>query len=102
MSKEKYFVYVLLSLKDGRYYIGCTNQLPEERLQQHNAGSTESTRNRRPFELIYFEMYLVKADALGREKFLKGGSGHTYLKKQLKNYFVLHRGVEQLGSSLGS
>jgi hypothetical protein len=31
-------------------------------------------------------MYLFKTDALGREKFLKGGSGRTYLKKQLKNY----------------
>lgn len=28
----------------------------------------------------------IKKDALGREKFLKGGSGKKYLRKQLKNY----------------
>ncbi len=36
-----------------------------------------------------FYVYLLEcqeADAVVREKFLKGGSGRTYLKKQLKYY----------------
>ena len=82
----KSYVYVLRSLKDQRWYIGQTSLLPEERLKQHNAGQVESTKNRRQLELIYYEMYLDKDDAFGREKFLKGGSGHTFLKKQLKNF----------------
>ncbi|MDD5218538.1 MAG: GIY-YIG nuclease family protein [Candidatus Omnitrophica bacterium] len=98
----KCFVYVLLSLKDNQWYIGQTDQSPEDRLREHNDGKSESTKYRRPFELIYYEMYLNKEDALGREKFLKSGSGHSFIKKQLKNYFIIRRGVEQPGSSLGS
>jgi predicted GIY-YIG superfamily endonuclease len=36
------------------------------------------------YQLIYYESYRNKADALGRERFLKGGSGRKYLRKQLK------------------
>ncbi|MBU9888402.1 MAG: GIY-YIG nuclease family protein [Candidatus Omnitrophica bacterium] len=92
----KYFVYVLYSLKDRKLYIGQTDRDPEVRLAEHNKGDTPSTKGRRPLDLVYYEMYRDKQDALSREKFLKSGSGHRYLKKQLR------RGVEQLGSSLGS
>ncbi len=34
----------------------------------------------------YYEAYLNKMDAIGREKFLKSGSGRRYINKQLKNY----------------
>jgi len=39
-------------------------------------------------KLIYFEAYLNQSDALGREKFLKSGSGHRFIKKQLNNYLA--------------
>jgi len=97
-----HYVYVLLSLKDNELYIGESDSLPEERLKQHNSGNTTSTCQRRPFELIYYEMYRDKQDALGREQFLKSGSGHRLLKKQLRHFFEVRRGVEQPGSSLGS
>ena len=99
---ERHFVYVLRSVSDRKLYIGRTDVLPEERLQQHNSGKVESTQKRRPFELIYYEMYRVKEDVVGRERFLKSGSGHTFLRKQLKHFFNHHRGVEQPGSSQGS
>ena len=35
---------------------------------------------------MYAELYLNKSDALGREKFLKSGSGHRFLKNQLRNH----------------
>ena len=81
-----YYVYVLRSSIDKKLYIGFTSNNPSIRLKAHNEGGVSSTKNRRPLQLIYFEAYLNKLDALGREKFLKGGSGHRYLKKQLKNY----------------
>jgi len=40
------------------------------------------------WKLIYAEAYLHKDDAMGREKFLKSGSGRKFLKKQLKNYLL--------------
>ncbi len=81
-----HYVYVLLSLKDSQWYIGQTDRQVEQRLREHNQGLVFSTKSRVPFKLIYYEMYTDKNDALGREKFLKGGSGHRYLKKQLKHF----------------
>lgn len=83
------YVYVLRSRKDGKLYTGLTADV-HRRLEQHNAGQVTSTKTRRPLELIYYEAYVSKDDAEGRELFLKSGSGKRYLKKQLANYFGLH------------
>ena len=50
--------------------------------------------------LIYFEGYLVKEDALGREKFLKSGSGYKYLHKQLKHYLPVSEIKDNLDRSV--
>jgi len=81
-----FFVYVLISSKDKNLYIGFSENVIQ-RLEEHNSGKNISTRNRRPFELIYYEAYIDQKDALGREKFLKSGSGHRFLEKQLKHTF---------------
>ncbi len=39
-----YFTYILQSEKDGRYYIGSTNNL-ENRLKRHNKGYSRYTKN---------------------------------------------------------
>ncbi len=83
-----YYVYVLQSLKDNNFYIGFNTNL-KNRIKDHNNGRNTSTKNRKPLKLIYFEAYLNKRDALGREKFLKSGSGTRYLKKQMKHYLEL-------------
>ena len=75
---KKYYVYVLKSLKDSRRYIGYTENF-ERRITEHNNGLVKSTRNRRPFELIYFEEFDNKTEALIREKFFKSGKGRKYL-----------------------
>ena len=85
---EKYYwVYVLLSLKDGKKYTGYTNNLPS-RFEAHQNGKVESTRNRQPFELIYFEACMNKEDALKREKYLKTYYGKLFLGNRLKSYFT--------------
>jgi integrase len=45
---------------------------------------------RGPWKLIYYEAYTQEADALGREEYLKSGSGRKFLKRQLKHYFSKH------------
>ena len=80
-----HFVYLLQSLQDSSWYIGFTENL-ETRLKEHNTGGNTSTKSKAPYELIYFEGYLNKLDALGREKFLKSGGGRRFLKKQLNKY----------------
>lgn len=85
MKHKFYYVYILESLKDKGWYIGFTNNL-NRRIEQHNKGENISTKNRLPLKLIYFEGYLYKDDAFGREQFLKSGGGRRFLNKQLKNY----------------
>lgn len=80
-----YYTYLLQSLKNKSWYIGYSEH-PDKRLTEHNSGKNASTKLGRPWELIYFEAYLSKNDALGREKFLKSGSGYKYIKKQLRHY----------------
>jgi len=78
-----YYVYVLRSKKNGRFYTGHTDNL-ERRISEHNRGKSKSTFNRGPFELVYFESRPTRSQAVSREKFLKGGKGREFLKKQLK------------------
>ncbi len=80
-----YFTYVLLSQKDGNRYVGYTKDL-DSRLEQHHKGRVESTKNRRPLDLIYYEACLDQADALKREKYLKTHYGRMFLGNRLKNW----------------
>ena len=77
------YIYVLKSKKDLKRYIGLTNNL-ERRLLLHNSGKVKATKNRRPFELIYFEKFENRTKAAKREKFLKSGKGREFLKSILK------------------
>ena len=81
-----YYVYMLLSKRDGQLYIGSTPDL-KKRVEKHNRGFVLSTKNRLPLVLIYYEAYLLSHDAKHREKFLKGGKVRTELKIQLKSCF---------------
>ena len=72
-----HYVYILQSIKDKKFYIGCTSLVPDERLKKHNAGSVKSTKSRRPFKLIYFETFSGKLDAYKREFYLKSPQGYS-------------------------
>ena len=80
-----YFVYILQSDKDGKFYVGYTNNI-RRRVDEHNNGEVSITKHRRPFRLVYLEGYLNQQDATASEKFFKTGWGRTHLKKVLKNY----------------
>jgi putative endonuclease len=49
-----YYAYVLLSKKDNKLYVGYTDNI-KRRILEHNRGNVNSTKNRRPLEIIYFE-----------------------------------------------
>ena len=74
-----YFVYILRSLKDFKRYIGMTSRPIGQRVREHNSGLVKSTKNRLPLELIYFENFDTKIEAMQREKFFKSGKGREYL-----------------------
>lgn len=78
-----FYIYVLFSLKDGKFYIGFTTNL-KDRLSRHARGEVRSTASRRPLKLIYYEYFVNEEDAKAREIFLKSGFGRNNLKKALK------------------
>jgi len=82
-----YYVYVLKSGKDKKLYTGYTNNL-KLRFEQHQKGKVESTKDRRPFKLIYYEACLNQQDATHREKYLKTYHGKLFLRNRLKSYLT--------------
>lgn len=81
------YTYVLKSLKDNRWYTGSTRDL-KRRIKKHNNGEIQSTKNRKPFRIIYYEACLNEHDARTREKYLKTAWGKRYLKNRVKNYLT--------------
>ena len=82
-----YYVYVLLSEKDNKFYTGYTKNL-KLRFERHKKGLVESTKDRRPLKLIYHEACLNQQDATHREKYLKIYLGKMFLKNRLKSYLT--------------
>ncbi len=81
-----YYVYLLECQEDKSWYIGYTADL-KKRFKDHLSGNgCRTTSLKKNWKLIYYEAYIKKQDAIGREKFLKSGSGRKYLKKQLIKY----------------
>ena len=61
----------ILRCADGTLYTGWTNQL-QRRLRCHNAGrGGKYTRSRLPVELVYYEGFETKAEAMSREWHIK-------------------------------
>ncbi len=77
-----FYTYVLKSKKDDKLYIGFSSNL-KRRLEEHNKGLVGITKNRRPFELVYYEACCNEKKAIEREKILKTGFGRSYLKKRI-------------------
>ena len=79
------FLYLIQSKKDFSFYIGITDNL-QRRLLEHNKGLSRSTKNKKPWVLIYIEWYRSKKDALAREKMLKKHKGGwRKMKERIKN-----------------
>ena len=78
-----YFVYILESLKDGRYYVGSTHNL-EDRLKRHNEGRVNYTKTNRPWELVYSEEHPDRSRAVKRENEIKDHKRRTFIEALIK------------------
>ncbi len=82
-----YYAYVLRSKRDEKIYVGSTNNL-KLRLEAHKKGKVNSTKDRRPLTLIYYEACIKETDARRREKTLKSYRGKMFIRNRLKSYFT--------------
>lgn len=64
------YVYIL-KCNDHTYYTGWTNHL-DKRVEAHNLGKgAKYTKNRRPVELVHYEVFDTKIEAMQREYAIK-------------------------------
>jgi len=82
-----YYIYILQSKKDNKFYTGYTKNL-KLRFEQHINGLVESTKDRRPLKLVYYEACLNQQDATHREKYLKTFYGKMFIRHRLKSYLT--------------
>ena len=69
---------------DGTYYIGSTQNL-EERLQRHNQGRSKYTKNKRPWELVYYEQFEDRPTAVRRESQIKGRKSKEFIETLVRS-----------------
>ena len=61
----------ILKCNDGSFYTGWTNDI-EKRVADHNEGrGAKYTRGRTPVELVYYETFQTKEEAMKREYAIK-------------------------------
>lgn len=78
-----FFVYILKSGKNGKYYVGSTCHL-QNRLEKHNSGRVKSTRGLVPFVIMYTESYLTNSEARKREAYIKRRKSRKYVESLIK------------------
>ena len=83
-QKQTNYTYIV-RCKDDTFYCGWTNNL-EKRIACHNAGTgAKYTKTRLPVELVYFETFDTKEEAMRREYAIKQLSRKQKLKL-IKNH----------------
>lgn len=74
-------VYVL-RCSNGSFYKGQTNDI-HRRLKDHEKGGVSWTAKNLPVELVHWEVFNTREEAVKREDYLKSGRGREWFKKQL-------------------
>lgn len=77
----------MVRCRDNSLYTGWTNHL-EKRIEMHNAGKgAKYTKSRLPVELVYYEEFETKEDAMRREyaiKKMKKKEKETLIRDRVK------------------
>ena len=81
-----FYVYVLKSLKDNKYYFGQTDNV-SKRVNLHNSGKVDSTKTRIPFVLIGYKTFKSRSEARWFEYNIKNHSDKK--RKFLKEINVI-------------
>ncbi len=79
-----FYAYVLKSRKNGKFYSGHTENL-ERRISAHNTNKNKKNFAcvNSPWDLVFFETFSTRAEAMKQEKFFKTGRGRGYIKEKV-------------------
>lgn len=79
-----YYIYILKSDFNNRYYIGCTQDLTS-RFKKHNSGYVRSTKAYRPWTIVYHEQKSTLSQARKRETQIKSWKSRLSIEKLIGN-----------------
>ncbi len=82
---QRFYVYIIRSKKDKSLYIGQTNNL-SRRIYEHNNGFSVYTKQKLPWDLVWYCVFNNRLQAERFERYLKTGSGRAFVKKRLIDY----------------
>jgi putative endonuclease len=82
-----FYVYILYSPSINRFYIGFTKNMKDilNRHNKHRSGFRRFTKRASDWQLIYFEEFNNKRDAIKREKEIKNKKSKEYIKKLISS-----------------
>ena len=73
-----YALYILHNKSLDRFYVGYTNDLTR-RLTEHNRIKGKFTDTGIPWVLVHTESFIMKKDAMAREKFIKSKKSKKFI-----------------------
>ncbi len=73
-------VYILKSQITGKYYCGQTSDL-KDRMLRHNSGRNKYTRHGAPWNLIYYQEFSSRSEAVQLERQIKKRGIGRYLEE---------------------
>lgn len=81
---EMFFVYIIQSQLDLSYYIGSASNTTI-RVKSHNKGYSKYTKTKRPWKLVYKEVYDTISEARKREFYLKSLKSRIAIAKLIEH-----------------
>ena len=84
-TKRVFTVYILQSMKDGKYYTGYSGDL-SRRLIEHNNGKVKSTKKRRPLKLVFTKEFDDRSEACRYERHLKSPEGGVKKSELVRDF----------------
>ena len=80
---NEFVTYIMVSLKNGKTYVGMTSNLIA-RFKSHNSLGTKGWAiKHRPWKVIHVEFFPAKTEALQREKYFKSGAGRKSIQENI-------------------
>jgi len=83
-----FYVYIIESVANLKWYYGFTQRHPIERLYEHNGNHHHFTANKGPWALIFIRAFETKKDAISFEKNLKSIRNKQFITRQYSEYFI--------------
>jgi putative endonuclease len=79
-----FFVYIIYSISLDQYYIGQSENLNDRVFRHKNSGS-KSTKKANDWELVYYENFQSRMEAVLRETEIKKKKSRKYIEWLIKS-----------------